>query len=418
MYQIQSTIPLEGYLETRIGGRQENQDACGFSDTPLGALILVCDGMGGHRGGSTASTMAIQAILDAFANVTNENDPDSVIKDAVVSANKTIMDLGKSDPNLSGMGTTLTLLLLNPQCAYVVHLGDSRVYQLRKGQKVFRTFDDSVVFQLVKSGALTEEQARSSPNSNVITKALGIYDTIEFDIEHLPYDKNDRFVLCTDGFWGVVHEKKLLQYLNKSAKLPILFESVLEKVGLAGQQKNAENYDNYTAAIIDVKINSKTRTPMERKLKILTVILAALLLFSIGVIISLRNSDKRLDRALDTKAIVEQNKDLLKSLEAISDSLKVKYDEAVLNDQKASASYDTAFKNNTLPKPEIRELKQAWDEAEKNVKDIKKQIEDNNIKISSVQGVLKKNSDKLKEQENSFEEVWNKLHKLKAPSGE
>jgi septation ring formation regulator EzrA len=136
------------------------------------------------------------------------------------------------------------------------------------------------------------------------------------------------------------------------------------------------------------------------------------------VIISLRNSDKRLDRALDTKAIVDQNKDLLKSLEAISDSLKVKYDEAVLNDQKASASYDTAFKNNTLPKPEIRELKQAWDEAEKNVKDIKKQIEDNNIKISSVQGVLKKNSDKLKEQENSFEEVWNKLHKLKAPSGE
>lgn len=299
MFQIQSRIRLDGYLDTRIGGREENQDSCGFLDSVLGALVVVCDGMGGMNGGSTASSLAVKSILDVFGSAELGDDPVKTIRRSISVANDTIIQAGRDDPSLMGMGTTLTLLLLSEDCAYVAYIGDSRVYQLRSGKKVFRTFDDSVVFQLVKSGAISEEEARVAGNSNVITKALGIKEEVDCDVECLPYDKNDRFFLCTDGFWGPLPEVTLLSLMGKNKdELPIVFERALNKIENAARDRYPNHYDNLTAAVVDVKQYSKRRSKMEKKLKFTTICLSVLLLVSLGMLLFNNNENNAVSKAL------------------------------------------------------------------------------------------------------------------------
>ena len=287
MYQILSSFHIDGYLESCIGGRSENQDACGFSDTPIGALVIVCDGMGGVNGGSIASSTAVKTIITFFSQASEQDDPIELIKSAVNAANKAILDTANSDSSLTGMGTTLVLTLINERCAYVTSIGDSRIYQLRSKRKVFRTEDDSIVFQLVKSKAITEEEARTSDSSNIITKALGISAKLDFDILTLPYDKYDRFLLCTDGFWGSMPEPEMLDMLNKKGDLSLFFDRALRKVEKIGRKNNPNHFDNYTMAVFDVGKYSKQRSLMEKRLMILSLVLFFLLIASMALSYSL-----------------------------------------------------------------------------------------------------------------------------------
>lgn len=309
MYQIQSTIPLTGYMESGIGGRAENQDSCGFTNTPLGALAVVCDGMGGMQGGSTASKMVVDTIVSCFSAATSDSDPVHVIQTAVKTANTAVFQKAASNTELQGMGTTLTLLLVNDQCAYATHIGDSRIYQLRSSKKIFRTFDDSVVFQLVKGGAITEEEARTAGNSNIITKALGIGEKVDFDVTKLPYDKGDRFVLCSDGFWGAMPEKELLQRLCEGKDLKTSFDLTINKVEMEGRKNRPGNYDNYTAIVFDINQHSKMRSPMEKKMKKVAISLLVLLLASITLNIYQYHRDHAGDSGKTDSEMGVQQKD-------------------------------------------------------------------------------------------------------------
>jgi protein phosphatase len=207
------------------------------------------------------------------------------------------------------MGTTLTLVLINNKCAYATHIGDSRIYQLRSAKKVYRSFDDSVVFQLVKSGAITEEEARTAGNSNIITKALGIGETVEFDIVILPYDKGDRFILCSDGFWGAMQEKELLQRIGDKKDLRTAFELTINKVEMEGRKNHPGSYDNYTAIVFDINQYSKMRSQMEKRIKITAILLFVLLLASISLNVyqyrRAHQSNKQTDQgATDIETIV------------------------------------------------------------------------------------------------------------------
>ena len=233
--------------------------------------------MGGMNGGSTASSLAVQTIINIVSSSSPSSNPVEVIRNAIEEANSAVFHTGQTTPNLFGMGTTLTLLLINNDCAYVSHIGDSRVYQLRAGRKVFRTFDDSVVFQLVKSGAITEEEARVAGNSNVITKALGINESVDFEVRQLPYDRKDRFLLCTDGFWGTIPEEHLLSFVGQKDALSIVLERAFNKVENAGKETHPNHYDNLTAAFIEVNRQSKLRSSMEKKYKLLSYSLALIL---------------------------------------------------------------------------------------------------------------------------------------------
>ena len=282
MELIKSNLPIRGVVESRIGGRGQNQDYYGSCKTAIGTVVVVCDGMGGMQGGQVASMMAVNNIL-TFLNSTPANaNPVEVLKQAIQYANKEIFRTGNENPDLYGMGTTVTALILSPKCATIAYVGDSRIYQLRKGKKHFRTFDHSMVFEMVKSGVINEEQARLSDQSNVILKALGVFEDIEPDVYQLPYLKNDRFVLCTDGFWGCMPEKDFIEMVGSKREIGGILESAANRVDAIGRN-SGKNYDNLTAAIVDVTCNSLMKEKMSNIVKFIIGILSLLLAASLAL---------------------------------------------------------------------------------------------------------------------------------------
>ncbi len=265
-----------GFVGSRVGGRSENQDSAGLMNTPLGYLIVVCDGMGGMQGGSIASQLAVQTIIETVTVADQQSSPSMTLIKAIRNANTKIIETGHSNPEYLGMGTTVTALLLTQNSAVIAHVGDSRVYQLRNGKKVFRTFDHSMVFEMVRKKVISEEQARLSAQSNVIMKALGTNPDIEVDVTERPYKQGDRFILCTDGFWGAMPEEDLIRHLSENEPLDKVLETTANVVEGIGRNNGGE-YDNLTAAILEVNHNSvmkEKKSPVKKALALIAAISA------------------------------------------------------------------------------------------------------------------------------------------------
>lgn len=329
--RIDTTFKLKGYIESLIGGRSENQDSAGALETNLGTVIVVCDGMGGLNGGSTASRLAVQTIIDDVAAAPSGSRPIKVLEKAIDHANSVIIEKGEEDSSVAGMGTTVTAVIINKQCVSGAYVGDSRIYQLRSGKKVFRTTDHSQIFEYVKMGAISEEQARLSPNSNIILKALGVSKTVEPDVFELPYIAGDRFVLCSDGFWGAQPEADFLKAITDKGELSNVIKAVATDIDMIGIQ-NGNHHDNLTAAVFDVECDSILKENMRKSVKITIASLAALLLLSLScnfIMIKKLNSipvedkaEKELSEDIARSNNGEQNND--KGVATDSDSLDIK----------------------------------------------------------------------------------------------
>ena len=309
-----------GFVDSRIGGRKENQDSAGFRETELGSLIVVCDGMGGMQGGSVASQLAVQTILETVALADKKTNPKTVLIQAIKNANAAIIEHGQNNPNLRGMGTTATVLLLTPYSALTAYVGDSRIYQLRNGKKIFRTFDHSMVFEMVKKRIISEEQARLSAQSNVILKALGVNADVEVEIAERPYKKGDRFVLCSDGFWGAMPEEEFVRHLVESNPIDKILESTANVVESIGRNSGQE-FDNLTAAILEMSSNSILKEKMNRTAKIIILILTVLLLISLIFNISMVIQNMTNDGLSPEKEQVDSIKN---AAQVNTDSIKVK----------------------------------------------------------------------------------------------
>lgn len=309
-----------GFVDSRIGGRKENQDSAGFRETELGSLIVVCDGMGGMQGGSVASQLAVQTILETVALADKKTNPKTVLIQAIKNANSAIIEHGQNNPTLRGMGTTATVLLLTPYSALTAYVGDSRIYQLRNGKKIFRTFDHSMVFEMVKKRIISEEQARLSAQSNVILKALGVNADVEVEIAERPYKKGDRFVLCSDGFWGAMPEEEFVRHLVESNPIDKILESTANVVESIGRNSGQE-FDNLTAAILEMSSNSILKEKMNRTAKIIILILTVLLLISLIFNISMVIQNMTNDGLSPEKEQVDSIKN---TAQVNTDSIKVK----------------------------------------------------------------------------------------------
>lgn len=280
MMQIKTLTPFAGFVDSRIGGRTENQDTCGYVDTPFGLLVVVCDGMGGGPGGKLASSLAVDVIIQVVRTYDPSASGAEVLQNAIKIANQTLCKKIQEKPALKGMGTTAAVLLINEYSAIVAHAGDSRIYQFRRGEKKYRTFDHSMVFELVKNGTLTEEQARLSTQSNVITRALGTCLDIEAEINELPYEKGDRFMLCTDGIWGMLQEKELVKIIAKTKSPGGAVESLVIQVDEKGFS-NGGNHDNLTVALIETRSNSILKEKMSTRVKNIILALAIICCLSL-----------------------------------------------------------------------------------------------------------------------------------------
>lgn len=265
METIITQLPFKGVMTSNIGGRKENQDSQGCTETQRGLLLVVCDGMGGGPGGKTASLIAVTTIISYIQQADNVPelaalDNVTLLRNAVVAANRALRDKVAEVPELNGMGTTVTALLLSPQGAAAAHVGDSRIFQLRRGRLVFRTADHSRVGEMVRAGVLTEEQARLSAISNLITRALGINDEVLVETSVLSYNKGDRFVLCTDGVWGAMPQPELIKMFTDNRSLEGTAETVNLAVENAGLLKGG-HHDNYTMIMVDTESSSLPPVP-------------------------------------------------------------------------------------------------------------------------------------------------------------
>ncbi|MBR2428624.1 MAG: serine/threonine-protein phosphatase [Alistipes sp.] len=265
LIRIDTEHELLAYAESRIGGRVENQDSYGTADTPLGFLAVVCDGMGGGPAGKLASTIAVNAIIEYVNEADQEKSTKDVLVEAIWKANDDIMAQGVENPALAGMGSTCVTLLINEHSATIAYVGDSRVYQFRGSNKIYRSFDHSMVFDLVKQKIITEEQARLSVQSNVITKCLGARPELEPDVVEVSYRSGDRFLLCTDGIHGSLPESELIAMVtNKDASLGQVVDEVATHVDGHGRSTGG-GHDNLTLLMTEMKSNSLLKSASNGK---------------------------------------------------------------------------------------------------------------------------------------------------------
>ena len=263
--QICSYELCAAYGRSGIGGRKENQDSYGGLHSGKNVMVTVCDGMGGMNGGQTASWIGRAEIQSSFLDVPPLKWNEDLVYKAVDRANKGIYQRALNDPPLRGMGTTVTILMITEEAAYVTHVGDSRVYQLRNGKKIFRTFDHSKVFEMVANGTMTEEQARQSSFSNVITRALGIRPEVSITVQKLPYKKGDRFLLCCDGIWNSMPEPDMIRMMSSEKNADMELKFLTEKVNGIGIA-NGGDHDNLTAIVVDMYVDSAYQYSLPRRL--------------------------------------------------------------------------------------------------------------------------------------------------------
>lgn len=250
---------VEAFGCSYIGGRIENQDSYGSTVINGGFLMTVCDGMGGGPGGKTASSIAVDTILTHMKNLDAENTIKNNLIRAIRAAHEAIIAKGQEQSELRGMGSTCTAVVITPEVAYVAHVGDSRVYLLRGHKKIFRTNDHSMVFELIKAKMLTEEQARLSEQSNIITRALGVAEDLEVEISEVSYRAGDRFMLCTDGIHGTMPEPELIKLVtDRKRKLGVVVSALVERVNSLGVNKG-NHHDNLTVIMADCFGNSENQ---------------------------------------------------------------------------------------------------------------------------------------------------------------
>ncbi len=197
--------------------REANEDHC-LVDLDLD-LLLVCDGMGGHVGGATASRTAAHAFRDALrvrsdAGGLKGRGARQVVGQAASASSIAVFDKAEADPSLSGMGTTLTSLIVHDGVAHIAHVGDSRAYLVRGGRLRQLTEDHSLVQEQVRAGLLSENEAKHSRLRNVITRSVGFNREVEVDLLSFPTRPGDTFVLCSDGLTGPVDDETLSEIVN------------------------------------------------------------------------------------------------------------------------------------------------------------------------------------------------------------
>ncbi len=191
--------------------REINEDAVLES----GNLYAVADGMGGHRAGEIASSLALSAIQQYVEDSIGLLPGDKLIEKAVQSANAIIHNKSKSDESFRSMGTTLTALYREGNTAFIAHVGDSRAYLLRKGKLRRLTTDHSLVQKLIDEGDITEEEARKHPQRNIILRALGIEPRVEVEIISINIEPGDKFLLATDGLTALVGDEEIEEIISR-----------------------------------------------------------------------------------------------------------------------------------------------------------------------------------------------------------
>lgn len=234
--------------KTDVGKEREmNQDFCiASADRPH--LFILCDGMGGHKSGDVASRTAADSI-ETYVRMQSALDYDAakaerVLKGAVSYANNIVYTRALNMEELAGMGTTVDICMVDFDMLYIAHVGDSRVYLLREGILEQVTTDHSLVEEMVQNGLITEREAQSHPNKNVITRAVGTNKTVQCDFIARELHQDDILLMCSDGLSNMLTETEIKNILISSDKPQDIADELIEKANANGGK------DNITAIVV------------------------------------------------------------------------------------------------------------------------------------------------------------------------
>lgn len=262
--------------------RAANEDSMGQLDTINGRVVVVCDGMGGHVGGATASKIAVETILE-FLNGQRFDDIREGMGMAIDAANRAILAYANVHPELTGMGSTCVLLVIREGLVYIAHVGDSRIYLVRNRIITQLTKDHSYVQMLVDNGEITKEQAEHHPRKNEITNALGIPQMTPATVKEdaiLP-EAGDSFLLCSDGLSGPVEEKVINKIVSDhTIRVQQRVDMLIEKARENGGP------DNITAQIVEFVMTPKDLSNSKAKIRpVIWYALGSIVLIAIGIIL-------------------------------------------------------------------------------------------------------------------------------------
>ncbi len=238
---------LKTFSITDIGKkRQLNQDYVYTSEMPIGNLpnvFIVADGMGGHNAGDYASKYTVETIINEISEAIEDN-PVTIIKNAIGIANEHIRQKAKADENLAGMGTTLVVATCMGNILQVANVGDSRLYVVNDRITQI-TRDHSLVEEMVRMGGIDRETARSHPDKNIITRAIGASETVKVDFFTVKLQKGDVVLMCSDGLTNMLEDEEIRMILNGQ-------RDIVEKAEeLVRAANNNGGNDNIAVVIIE-----------------------------------------------------------------------------------------------------------------------------------------------------------------------
>lgn len=229
------------YAATDIGQqRTTNQDYVYATEEqigPLPNLLIVADGMGGHRGGDYASSFVVEG-LRSLIKRSDELEPIKILNHAISEVNKNLWLEAQSNDQLYNMGTTLVVATVVDGKVYVANVGDSRLYMIHENEIVQLTKDHSLVEEMVQNGKLSRDDARYHPKKNMITRAVGIERKIEIDFFDSEVSEKTKILLCSDGLTNMIEDEEIMQIVNSLEDLGDICYKLIDRANEEGGKDN------------------------------------------------------------------------------------------------------------------------------------------------------------------------------------
>lgn len=211
-------------------------------------VAVVCDGMGGHKAGEVASQLAVDTFREAMEGISASltlDERKTLMSQAILQANEAVYNAASNNEEYENMGTTVVAALIQDDNAVIGHIGDSRVYKWRDQVLTQLTEDHTLVYELVKSGQITLEEAATHPRRNVITRSLGTDEQVEVDIICTGWRQDDILLLCSDGLTEMVKPSEIIATLEQNElSLDLKADRLLQLALQAG------GYDNITVILL------------------------------------------------------------------------------------------------------------------------------------------------------------------------
>ena len=231
---------MKTFSMTDIGRKREiNQDYVFATDETIGNLpnlLVVADGMGGHRAGDFASRFTVEVLAEEVQNC-KETHPETILGNSIQAANERLLEEAEKDNRLEGMGTTLVAATIMDHVLYFANVGDSRLYLINKEIRQLSK-DHSMVEEMVRLGGLTEEEAKHHPDKNIITRAIGVKQKVEPDFYEYRLKGGDIILMCSDGLTNMVDDDEIFQIVKSARDIVEAVESLIQRANENGGSDN------------------------------------------------------------------------------------------------------------------------------------------------------------------------------------